>query len=95
MNDYDFVKFVQESQLSDEDKDLWELVFATSDEDEIEDFKIFIEDISSDDDEDEGRFENLKVLTENLKMKIKAIETHDKDLADSIIKSEKDILDKI
>ena len=72
-------ELVANSSLSKEDKDFWMNILATLAEDQIKIFEDFTE----------GKEENLKVLTENIKAKEKAFRNADENAFEEIINSEK------
>jgi hypothetical protein len=73
-----FLEFIQKSTLSKEDKDFWALVLAILTEDQVKIFEEFID----------GKEENLKILTENIKAKKQAFENQDEKALEEIIKGE-------
>lgn len=70
--------FVDTSALPQEDKNFWFSILEKIDEFQIKIFEDFIE----------GKEENLKLLTENLKAKIEAMKKLDKIALEEIIKQE-------
>lgn len=73
--------FISESGLSQEDKDLWFSILGKIDDFQIKVFEDFVE----------GKEENLKMLTENLKTKAEAIKTLDEEALEKIIEQEKNV----
>ncbi len=71
-------ELVANSSLSKEDKDFWMNILATLAEDQIKIFEDFTE----------GKEENLKVLTENIKAKRQAFESRDEKRLEEIVKNE-------
>jgi len=73
-----FQAFVENSGLSKEDKDFWMNILATLTEDQIKIFEDFTE----------GKDENLKTLTENIKAKEQAFRNSNENALEKIISSE-------
>ncbi len=73
-----FLEFVKNSTLADKDKELWVSILATLTEDQIRIFEDFTE----------GKEENLKVLTENIKAKEQAFRNSNENALEKIINSE-------
>lgn len=73
-----FKELVANSSLSKEDKDFWMNILAILTEDQIKIFEDFTE----------GKEENLKVLTENIKAKEQALRNSDKNALEEIISNE-------
>ena len=71
---------IETSQLQQEDKNLWFSLLESLDDTQIKIFEDFVD----------GKEENLKELTENLKAKRKAFETADQELLDSILQREQE-----
>ncbi len=71
-------ELVANSSLSKEDKDFWMNILAVLTEDQIKIFEDFTE----------GKEENLKVLTENIKAKERAFRNADENSLEKIISSE-------
>ncbi len=71
-------ELVANSSLSNENKDFWMNILATLTEDQIKIFEDFTE----------GKEENLKVLTENIKAKRQAFESRDEKRLEEIVKNE-------
>ena len=76
--DVSFRAFVENSSLPKEDKDFWINILVTLTEDQIKIFEDFIE----------GREENLKLLTKNLKDKETAFRNNNQEALDKILKEE-------
>ncbi len=74
-----FKELVANSSLSKEDKDFWMNILATLTEDQIKIFEDFTE----------GKEENLKALTENIKAKEQAFRNADENALEEIIQGEK------
>jgi len=70
--------FVNDSSLTQEDKDLWFSVLEKTDETQMKIFEDFIA----------SKEENLKLMTKNIKAKRKAFEMADQELLDSILQKE-------
>ena len=70
--------YITGSSLPQEDKDLWFSILEKLDNTQIKIFEDFID----------SKEENLKFLTENLKTKMTAFESFDKELLDSTLKDE-------
>ena len=70
--------FVEQSDLSQEDKNLWFSVLESLDDAQIKIFENFVD----------GKEENLKELTDNLKAKRRAFEELDEKALDKIVTSE-------
>ncbi len=70
--------FVENSGLPQEDKDFWLLILGKLDDFQVKVFEDFID----------GKEENLKILTENIKSKQKAFETLDQKSLDKILEEE-------
>lgn len=73
-----FIKFIENSTLSKEDKDFWLSILGILTEDQIKIFEDFVD----------GQEENLKILTENIKAKKQAFENQDERALEEIIKGE-------
>ncbi len=73
-----FLEFVKSSTLPEKDKDFWMNILATLTEDQIKIFEDFAE----------GKEENLKVLTENIKAKEQAFRNSNEKELEKIISSE-------
>jgi hypothetical protein len=73
-----FIKFIENSTLSKEDKDFWLSILGALTEDQIKIFEDFVD----------GQEENLKILTENIKAKKQAFENQDERALEEIIKGE-------
>ncbi len=73
-----FKELVANSSLSKKDKDFWMNILAILTEDQIKIFEDFTE----------GKEENLKVLTENIKAKEQALRNSDKNALEEIISNE-------
>lgn len=73
-----FKEFVANSSLPKEDKDFWMNILATLTENQIKIFEDFAE----------GKEENLKVLTENIKAKEQAFRNSDESALEKIISNE-------
>jgi hypothetical protein len=74
-----FLEFIQNSTLTKEDKDFWVSILAVLTEDQIKIFKDFAD----------GKEENLKILTENIKAKRRAFENQDEKALEEIIRGER------
>lgn len=72
--------FVSESNLPQEDKDLWFSILQKLDDTQIKVFEDFID----------NKEENLKFLTENLKTKTTAFKNFDQELLESVLKKEEE-----
>ncbi|MDP3953890.1 MAG: hypothetical protein Q8Q06_00550 [bacterium] len=75
--------FVNSSDLSEDDKELWQIVMQMASEDDVQALLDSIE----------GDPDHLRVLTENMKLKMKAIDSQDEDLVKDILKQEKEDID--
>ena len=73
-----FLEFVKGSTLPEKDKELWVSILATLTEDQIKIFEDFTE----------GKGENLKVLTENIKAKEQAFRNSNESMLEEIVKNE-------
>jgi len=73
-----FLEFVKNSTLLEKDKEFWASILATLNEDQIKIFEDFTE----------GKEENLKVLTENIKAKEQAFRNSDENALKKIIAEE-------
>ena len=73
-----FLEFVKSSALPEKDKEFWVSILATLAEDQIKIFEDFTE----------GKEENLKVLTENIKAKEQAFRNSNENALEKIISSE-------
>ncbi len=73
-----FLEFVKSSTLPEKDKDFWVSILATLTESQIKIFEDFTE----------GKEENLKVLTENIKAKEQAFRNSNEKELEKIISSE-------
>jgi hypothetical protein len=73
-----FIEFIKNSTLSKEDKDFWLSILGALTEDQIKIFNDFAD----------GKEENLKILTENIKAKKQAFENQDERALEEIIKGE-------
>ena len=73
-----FLEFVKSSILPEKDKEFWVSILATLTEDQIKIFEDFTE----------GKEENLKVLTENIKAKEQAFRNSNENALEKIIGSE-------
>lgn len=73
-----FSEFVQNSTLPKEDKDFWMNILATLTKDQIKIFEDFTE----------GKVENLKTLTENIKAKERAFRNSNENALEKIISNE-------
>lgn len=73
-----FLEFVKSSTLPEKDKELWVSILATLTEGQIKIFEDFTE----------GKEENLKVLTENIKAKEQAFRNSNENALEKIISSE-------
>lgn len=73
-----FLEFVKSSALPEKDKDFWTNILATLTEDQIKIFEDFTE----------GKEENLKTLTENIKAKEQAFRNSNENALEKIIGSE-------
>ena len=76
--DMAFLEFVKSSTLSEKDKELWVSILTTLTEDQIKIFEDFTE----------GKDENLKTLTENIKAKEQAFRNSNENVLEKIISSE-------
>jgi hypothetical protein len=74
-----FLEFVKSSTLPEKDKEFWISILATLTEDQIKIFEDFTE----------GKEENLKTLTENIKAKEQAFRNSNENALEEIINSEK------
>jgi len=73
-----FLEFIKSSTLPEKDKEFWVLILTTLTEDQIKIFEDFTE----------GKEENLKVLTENIKAKEQAFRNSDENALEKIISNE-------
>lgn len=73
-----FLEFVKSSTLPEKDKELWVSILATLTEDQIKIFEDFTE----------GKEENLKILTGNIKAKEQAFRNSNESALEKIIDSE-------
>lgn len=76
--DMAFLEFVKSSTLPEKDKELWVSILVTLTENQIKIFEDFTE----------GKEENLKILTENIKAKERAFKNSDESALEKIISSE-------
>ncbi len=74
-------KLIENSNLSQEDKDLWFSILTKLDDVQIKIFEDFAD----------GKEENLKLLTENLKAKTEAIKNLDEETMEKIIQQEQNV----
>lgn len=84
MNKDEFIKYVESSKLSDEDKDSWRLLFGMMDD---RNFGILIDFV-------EGKDENLRVINENIKAKKQAFLSKNESDWNRIYNEEKQFLTK-
>ncbi len=73
-----FLEFVKSSTLPEKDKEFWISILATLTENQIKIFEDFAE----------GKEENLKTLTENIKAKEQAFRNSNENALEEIINSE-------
>ena len=71
--------YIENSSLSQKDKNLWLLLVEKLDDDRVKILEDFIE----------GKEENLKLLNENFKAKTEALKNLDRKALEDIIKKEK------
>jgi len=76
--DMAFLEFVKSSTLPEKDKELWVSILTTLTEDQIKIFEDFTE----------GKEENLKVLTENVKAKEQAFRNSNENALEKIVGNE-------
>lgn len=74
-------KLIEDSKLSPEDKELWFSILTKLDDVQIKIFEDFAD----------GKEENLKLLTENLKAKVEAIKNLDEKAMEKIIQQEQNV----
>ncbi len=72
---------IEDSKLSREDKNLWFSILTKLDDVQIKIFEDFAD----------GKEENLKLLTENLKSKVEAIKNLDEEAMEKIIQQEQNV----